>query len=570
MFQFLKRKAAALTAITFLGSLFTAAPANADTSGAALVRFVSSTVERTLDPTSKEVKYLAGDTITISVSVNFKGSTLSAKSVASGDKLVIDPGLTFVGTEPIYEYTYFSLYGQYGNVSFNSNSAETTFTATPTSISPSFYYSATAVTDVTIKVEPTFTIDGYTYVADDFSSYNTNTSTGNFMPGSKPNAPVIGHSIDSSILFGTINACIDTTGLTAGDTLEASFNVNDGTNQVGDKMPMWSVRNSQGMFTGSPGEDTTYVVPVIAAGYKLNFSGYVEISPVVDGKTYTFADYKVVKQGSSTNLLTHCKETLATGALSVSGSTVTGTLDSTPDGGGGNMPSPDSFDSYSCALYAIADTGFVTPVKTASASLYGQSGPVTNPTCNIRNVASGTYKMGIRGIGYRGIGSETILSSSVTVGGSVTPPAEVITPPAEVITPPAAVVTPPAVTATTPASATPAKGTAAALATIPTVSRAPKLTFDSSANGLGKSSKKSLKKVADIAKDGYGVRVTGAAGMQAGVSEAAVKALAKKRALKIRDYLIKQGVPKEDIIIKTKIFPIGKAPATLVKVETLS
>jgi hypothetical protein len=84
---------------------------------------------------------------------------------------------------------------------------------------------------------------------------------------------------------------------------------------------------------------------------------------------------------------------------------------------------PGSFDSYSCALYAIADTGFVTPVKTASAYLFGQFGPVTNPTCTIGNVASGTYKMGIRGISYSGIGSEKILSGSVTVGGAVTPPA---------------------------------------------------------------------------------------------------------------------------------------------------
>ena len=120
------------------------------------------------------------------------------------------------------------------------------------------------------------------------------------------------------------------------------------------------------------------------------------------------------------------------------------------------------------------------------------------------------------------------------------------------------------------ASSTPAKGTAAALAELPKASTQPKLKFDSSANGLGKSAKKSLKKVAEVAKDGYGVRVTGAAGMQPGVSKDVVKALAKKRAMEIRAYLIKQGVPKEDIIIKTKIFPIGKAPATLVKVETLS
>ena len=128
----------------------------------------------------------------------------------------------------------------------------------------------------------------------------------------------------------------------------------------------------------------------------------------------------------------------------------------------------------------------------------------------------------------------------------------------------------PSASATPAASAAPVAGTAAALATIPKASKAPKLKFDSSANGLGKSAKKSLKKVATVAKDGYGVRVTGAAGMQPGVSKKAVRALAKKRAMVIRAYLIKQGIPKEDIIIKTKVFPIGKTPATLVKVETLS
>ena len=131
--------------------------------------------------------------------------------------------------------------------------------------------------------------------------------------------------------------------------------------------------------------------------------------------------------------------------------------------------------------------------------------------------------------------------------------------------------TPSPTSSSTPAaSATPAAGTAEALATKPKSATQPKLNFDSSSNGLSSSSKKSLKKVADVAKDGYGVRVTGAAGMQPGVSKDVVKALAKKRALEIRDYLVKQGVDKEDIIIKTKIFPIGKAPSTLVKVETLS
>jgi hypothetical protein len=109
MSKFLKRKAAALTAITFLASLFTAAPAKAETTGNALVRFVSPTVTRTVDPTTKEVQYLAGETI--SVSVSFKGSALSENNVVSGQKLVIDSGLTFVGTAPRNASSFFSLSG---------------------------------------------------------------------------------------------------------------------------------------------------------------------------------------------------------------------------------------------------------------------------------------------------------------------------------------------------------------------------------------------------------------------------------------------------------------------------
>ena len=159
------------------------------------------------------------------------------------------------------------------------------------------------------------------------------------------------------------------------------------------------------------------------------------------------------------------------------------------------------------------------------------------------------------------IGSGTINFGSTGTAPSPTPSATPTPTPTASATP---------TTTPTPAVSTaPAKGTAAALATIPRASKAPKLKFDSSSNGLGKSAKKSLKRVATVAKDGYGVRVTGAAGMQAGVSRDAVRTLAKKRAMEIRAYLIKQGVPKEDIVIRTKVFPIGKSPSTLVKVETL-
>ena len=123
--------------------------------------------------------------------------------------------------------------------------------------------------------------------------------------------------------------------------------------------------------------------------------------------------------------------------------------------------------------------------------------------------------------------------------------------------------------ANTPAAVVPTVGTAAALAALPKSSTQPKIKFASSDNGLSKSAKKSLKKVAKVAKTGYAVRVTGAAGMQPGVSKEVAKALAKKRAMEIRAYLIKQGVDKKNIIIKTKVFPIGKAPVTKVKVEVI-
>jgi hypothetical protein len=178
---------------------------------------------------------------------------------------------------------------------------------------------------------------------------------------------------------------------------------------------MWAIRNDQGMSQGGFGEDVTYTVPEIQDGYKLSFGGAVYVEPVAEGKTYSFNGVKVVKQGTTTNLLTHCKETKATGVVTVTGSTVTGTLTTTADSSG----MMGGFDSYACMLYAAADTNFATVVKTGSASRFGMNGPVANPTCNIANVAAGTYKLGIRGYSYNGVGSEKILDGTVTVAGSV-------------------------------------------------------------------------------------------------------------------------------------------------------
>lgn len=411
-----KFAAIASAAAVVASGVFVAAPAQAETTQAALTRLASPIVERKVDAVTKEVKYLAGERIQLSFNGGFSQSALQA-NIQAGDKLVIAPNVTVVsGTAPTGPSTFVSLSYNYGQTSGNSNALETTFTDVPTSLWMNVNYSAVAVTDITLTIKPTFTVDGYEFVEADFTNTNTNASTGYFMPGTRNNAPVLGHDIDDRIFYDVPDACVDLTAVAEGDVLEAIYDLSDGTSQVGTADAMWAVRNSQGMSSGW-GNDMTYTVPAIAEGNTLSFGGPIFVEPVVEGKTYTFNGVKVVKQGTETNLLTHCKETKATGALTVAGTTVTGTLTTTADGSG-----MTGFDTYACMLYAVADTGFATIVKSGAASRFGMNGPNANPTCNIANVPAGTYKMGIRGISYNGVGSEKILDGTVTVTGSVTPP----------------------------------------------------------------------------------------------------------------------------------------------------
>ena len=416
-----KKFAAIVSAAAVVASgVFVAAPAQAETTQAALTRLAGAIVERKVDPVTKEVKFRAGDNIQLSWGGSFKMSALSA-NIQAGDKLVVDPGVNVVtGSAPTGTRNYVNLNYYIGQTSGNSNTLETTFSGVPTSLYANINYNGVAASDVTLTLNPTFTVDGYTFVADDFNNSNVNASTGYFMPGSRNNAPVVGREIDDRIIFDVADACVDLTGIAEGDVLEASHDLSDGTSQVATSFPMWAVRNEQGMSQGGFGEQLTYTVPAIQAGYKLSFGGSVYVDTVVEGKTYTYNGVKVVKRGTTTNLLTHCKETKATGVLTVTGSTVTGTLTTTADSSG----MMGGFDSYACMLYAATDTNFATVVKTGSASRFGMNGPVANPTCNIANVAAGTYKLGIRGYSYTGGGSEKILDGTVTVAGSVTPPAK--------------------------------------------------------------------------------------------------------------------------------------------------
>lgn len=416
-----KKLAAVISAAGVVASMFAVAtPASAETTVAALTRLAAPIVERKIDPVTKEVKYRAGDMIQLSWGGSFSGPALAA-NIQAGDKLVIDAGINVVsGTAPTNPRSNANLSYQYGQTPGNSNTLETTFTDVPTSIYANINYNATAATDVTLTFNPTFTVDGYTFVEADFNNFNSNASTGYFMPGSRTNTPIVGRDIDERIIFDVSDACVNLTGLVEGDVLEASYDLTDGTSQVGNTTPSWSVRNSSGMSQGAWGEELTYTLPAIQEGNTLVFGGMVNVSPVEEGKTYSFNGVKVVKQGTTENLLTHCKETKATGVLTVTGSTVTATLTTTADTTGGMMGG--GFDLYACALYAVADTNFATVVKSGSASRYGMNGPVTNPACNIGNVPAGTYKMGIRGYSYSGLASEKILDGTVTVTGGVTPP----------------------------------------------------------------------------------------------------------------------------------------------------
>ena len=91
------------------------------------------------------------------------------------------------------------------------------------------------------------------------------------------------------------------------------------------------------------------------------------------------------------------------------------------------------------------------------------------------------------------------------------------------------------------------------------------IAFDAGASGLSAVTKKSIK--ATVKKAGMTATyvVTGSAGKTSGVSDKAVNALAKKRAKLLKAYLVKLGVSKSAITIKTKVVKPGKKPKVSVK-----
>ena len=103
-------------------------------------------------------------------------------------------------------------------------------------------------------------------------------------------------------------------------------------------------------------------------------------------------------------------------------------------------------------------------------------------------------------------------------------------------------------------------GQEAEAATTKTSKTSIKLATGSSA--LTKSHKASLRKLVTKAGKESKYQITGTAGRLPGVTDSKVKALAKKRAEIVKAYLIKLGVNKSNIKIKTKVYHQGITPKT--------
>ena len=88
--------------------------------------------------------------------------------------------------------------------------------------------------------------------------------------------------------------------------------------------------------------------------------------------------------------------------------------------------------------------------------------------------------------------------------------------------------------------------------------------FSSGSSRTSKSTRTELQRRINDYKIASEVVITATAGATVGASDKVVKNLAKKRANAIKKYLVKQGVPAEKIVIKTKIAKPGNKPSTKV------
>lgn len=423
-----KKLAAVVSAAAVVASMFAAAPANAETTSAFINRTISSMVDRPIDEVTHTVKFYAGEEINLYMNSSIKSDVLSTNAPANTE-VVVDGGYSLVsgtlsagGGKSVY------LSGQMGSTSFNEMTLPSatelkitkTFASAITSLNVNINVNATAATDVVLAFNPVIKLGTHVVTEADYTWGNTESASrsgGSYNPESNGRVRV-GRAEDARMNFYADTACVKTTGLVAGDVLVASMTVSDGASNVGESSPYWQIKNAEGMSNGPGTEGETFTFSSVPAGSTLSVYNNVSISTPVAGKTYTVGEVKIVKQGTTENLMSSCATSGVTATLAVVGSKVTATLDTTADGG--MMGS--KFDSYTCALYASTDANHATVVKSSRGyRTMGTPGAAMTTSCVFNSVPAGTYVVGLRGGGWKGLSEEVYVATTATVTGSVTP-----------------------------------------------------------------------------------------------------------------------------------------------------
>lgn len=412
-----KKLTAVVSAAVVVATAFLAAPANAQTVSQNVNSTINVQVNRKIDPTTHQVKFFSGENI----SLDFNGTIqrdIALSHMVAGDKISFSPGVSVVsGTLNAQGYgqSTMNVAGMPVANSSGTAAAEKTFTELPTSsISFNFNYSYMATSDVVLTFNPQVTVGTYLAVSGDFSWSSSHAGIYGGFPGQIATGSRVASAEDSLVALYAESVCVDTTGLVSGDTLEAQATATGGTANFS-----WQEVSSNGGMGGGMGggfgEGSTYPFTSIDAGKLLTLNVTMRAVDPTAGATYALSGIKVVKQGTTTDLITACGETLATATTAIVDGVVTTTIDKTPD-------LASNYMMYVCALYASADTTFSTPVKSAMGSMWGPNGPLTSPVCKFSGVTAGTYKVGVRGAGSMiGVVSEKIQEGTVTIAGPVAP-----------------------------------------------------------------------------------------------------------------------------------------------------
>lgn len=120
--------------------------------------------------------------------------------------------------------------------------------------------------------------------------------------------------------------------------------------------------------------------------------------------------------------------------------------------------------------------------------------------------------------------------------------------------------TPSSPSSSTPSSSTPSSATPVAAAAASQTLKGKPIEFSLGTSSLSSATKKNIRATVKQAGKSAKYTITGTAGQMTGVSDKAVRALAKKRANVLKAHLVKLGVSKSSITIKTKVVKQGKRP----------